>query len=146
MHARERANLSKKIFRLTRSALRRHRTEQAEVRLKEFTRLKDLDRIHMHSVVRRKCAEPNFHECASVLAGVYKSDNAESLPEHTHVDIPDFVEAEVAHALKKMAKGRSPDTNSVVMEMFLYGGELAVEFLTTVFNGHRATSYCSQSW
>jgi hypothetical protein len=60
----ERKRLSKLIFRDTRNALRRWKTQRITERLVAFERLRDLDRIHAHVVQKKSCPSPDFDKTA----------------------------------------------------------------------------------
>ena len=71
----ERAQMSKMIWRKTRQKLRRWKTERATSRLEEFSRLKDLERIHAHPVSRKGSQKPDVTKCSDLLREVFASAN-----------------------------------------------------------------------
>jgi len=60
--------------------------------------------------------------------------------------IPEFTIQEVMTAVSQMAKGRTTDRNGVVLEMFLYGGELLLNYLTYTFNSILMTGNIPNTW
>jgi len=71
----ERTQLSKLIWRKTRQRLRTWKTNRASERPAEFSRIKDLERIHMHPVSRKCLQRPNLARCADLWDGIYAAEH-----------------------------------------------------------------------
>ena len=145
----ERRVLSKQIWRESRKILRRQQTIRTTKVLEEF---RDLDRLgHIAKPLSRKARQgPDFDSCSQLLKQVYTSDDTndgDSSDLHSlETAIPEFTTQEVMTAVSQMAKGRTTDRNGVVLEMFLYGGELLLNYLTYTFNSILMTGNIPNTW
>lgn len=93
-----RRDLSKRISKITKRRSRDYRTQQIKERLTEFSKLENLERIHMYPVTRKQQERPDTQKCAELLASVYTSNN------ETHYssscDVDKFTWDELQHAMK----------------------------------------------
>ena len=60
--------------------------------------------------------------------------------------IPPLSEAEVREAMRRMSRGKAADQSGIVLEMFLYGGDALIEYLTYFFNLIIASGDIPANW
>ena len=138
--------LSKQIWRDTRAQLRKWRTEQAQAKLLEFTRLKGLQQTHMYPVLRNAPMKPDFAKCAELLRTVYETEHVQTEKVYHGQGIAPFSFTEVRQALSKMAKGRCADKGGVVLEMFLHSDAAVTCCLVQLLNRILQTGEIPQAW
>ena len=123
---------------------------RATERLEEFTRLRDLDRIHAQPVARKSARQPDLGECASLLKDVYTSERPgrESLGigAASLQDLPRFSAREVQHIFSKMAKKKASDARGLLLEMFTFGGELVAEKIAHFLNDMLDNGVVPEHW
>jgi hypothetical protein len=75
-------------------------------------------------------------KCADVLSQVYVAGvyNVDVEVARGPINVPPFLFREVSQALRNMSKGRAGDKDGVLTELFLHGGDVAVQCLTNFFN------------
>ena len=142
----DRKRLSKQIWRLTRNELRKYRTKKAEDKLIEFSSLEALKKLHLCPIQKTHTIGPDLQACANLLQQVYTSDHETKYAEG--FTVPLFTIQELHYSLKHMRKGRCADSDGIVLEMFLYGGEFNQERLLECLNkvlleGEIPSSWCN---
>eukprot|EP00973_Karenia_brevis_P019691 2700430-Karenia_brevis.AAC.1 len=139
-----RRELSKQIQNSMRKQLRNHKREMIQSRLAEFKDLKSISRIRKNGVRhllqsvadRDGVLHTDRQEIVDVFADFYSHlyatahskdydgalDEAASNSNISHVTVD-----ELKIQLEKMAKGKAPDANGIISEMFLYASDSILE-------------------
>ena len=112
MDNKERSEISKQIWRETRSQLRKYRTVQTQERLQAFSDIKHLERLVMYPVTQKKKGGPDLPKCAELLKTVYTPD---TIPNYgSTCNVPPFSMKELQSAMKAMKKKKCADKDDVV--------------------------------
>ena len=144
----ERRALSEEIWRLARTERRRRLAQRTTDILAQVAKLQRLDALHRKPITRTSNIKPNYEKCAELLIEVYKSSSRmeEIEYEYQSNEIPPFSVPEVTNAIKGMSKGKAPDRNVVLLEMFLYADEELLQYLTFIFNHILQTGNIPDNW
>ena len=140
----ERKEVSKRIWRLTRSQLRVYRTQEAEKKLTEFSKLESLQKLHLYPIKKKHTCGPNLEKCAELLKHVYTIETESNYAKHS--SIPLFTYNEFEQAIRKMKKGRCADKLCIYLEMFVHNGKASLEVLLTCLNEVLAQDAIPSTW
>ena len=135
----ERCRLSKLIQKHLRREMRSKRNAKLERVLHEFRDLNRLESV-WHDPVKPSCSDhaqdPSPREFADYLSGVFASTVDDSRHESPQrgFNIPAFTLPELKHAMCHLRKGKSADSQGVVVEMLRYAPDDLLNSLLELYN------------
>ena len=147
----ERCRLSKEIRTELRREMRQKRNAKLDSVLREF---KDFSRLESvwHDPVKSsrsvRAQDPSPHDFAEYLSGIFAADedNGQHVASRRGFHIPAFTLTELKYALHRLRKGKSADSQGVVLEMLCYAPDDLLIPLLELYNRFLQDGRMDPSW
>ncbi|CAK0906421.1 unnamed protein product [Prorocentrum cordatum] len=142
----ERRDISKEIWRLSRKESRARQTARTTEVIASFSDLRRLDALRRFPIARSSQQGPDFRKCADLLSEIYTFSVPPDAGEHGEDQVPAVTVEEIVKAVKAMRRRRAADTKGVLLEMFIFGGDDMLHYLSDMFNAILQSGCVPADW